>query len=338
MRDIGSKNPHPAITEGVQRRARMTRREALLGGAAACVAAAAFRPADADSIAKSPTGPHHTGEKPMNTVTTKDGVTIFYKDWGFGQPIVFSHGWPLTADDWDAQMMFFLNHGFRVIAHDRRGHGRSSQVADGHDMDHYADDLATLTAHLNLKDAVHVGHSTGGGEVARYIARHGANRVAKAVLISSVPPIMLKTPSNPGGLAKEVFDGFQEQVATNRAQFYLDLPTGPFYGFNRAGAKTSQGVIQNWWRQGMMGGIKAHYDGIVAFSQTDFTPDLKKITVPTLVMHGDDDQIVPYADSGLLSAKLVKGAILKTYKGYPHGMPTTEAATINADLLAFIKS
>jgi non-heme chloroperoxidase len=281
---------------------------------------------------------HQPGDTIMSTITTKDGVSIFYKDWGSGQPIVFSHGWPLSADDWDAQMMFFLSHGYRVIAHDRRGHGRSSQVGDGHDMDHYADDLAALTAHLNLKDAVHVGHSTGGGEVTRYIARHGESRVAKAVLISSVPPIMVKTPANPGGLPKEVFDGFQAQVAANRAQFYVDLPTGPFYGYNRAGAKASQGVIENWWRQGMMGGIKAHYDGIVAFSQTDFVPDLKKFTVPTLVMHGDDDQIVPYADSGPLSAKLVKGAILKTYRGFPHGMPTTEANTINADLLAFIKS
>jgi non-heme chloroperoxidase len=273
----------------------------------------------------------------MSNITTKDGVTIFYKDWGSGAPIVFSHGWPLSSDDWDAQLLFFLNHGYRVIAHDRRGHGRSSQTADGHDMDHYADDLAALTSHLNLKGAVHVGHSTGGGEVVRYIARHGANRVAKAVLISAVPPLMVKTASNPGGLPKEVFDGLQAQVAEHRSQFYLDLPTGPFYGFNRPGAKISQGVIQNWWRQGMMGGAKAHYDGIVAFSQTDFTEDLKKITVPTLVMHGDDDQIVPYADSGPLSAKLVKNGTLKTYKGFPHGMPTTEAATINADLLAFIK-
>ena len=234
-------------------------------------------------------------------------------------------------------MMFFLNHGYRVIAHDRRGHGRSSQTGDGHDMDHYADDLAELTAHLDLKNAIHVGHSTGGGEVTRYIARHGESRVAKAVLISAVPPLMVKTPANPGGLPKEVFDGFQAQVANNRAQFYLDLPTGPFYGYNRPGAKASQGVIENWWRQGMMGGAKAHYDGIVAFSQTDFTEDLKKISVPTLVMHGDDDQIVPYADSGPLSAKLVKGAVLKTYKGFPHGMPTTNADEINADLLAFIK-
>ncbi|HMI50266.1 MAG TPA: alpha/beta hydrolase [Candidatus Saccharimonadales bacterium] len=273
----------------------------------------------------------------MATITTKDGVSIFYKDWGSGQPIVFSHGWPLSADDWDTQMMFFLNHGYRVIAHDRRGHGRSSQIGDGHDMDHYADDLAALTTHLNLQNAIHVGHSTGGGEVTRYIARHGESRVARAVLISSVPPLMVKTPANPGGLPKEVFDGFQAQLAANRSQFYMDLPTGPFYGYNRAGAKASEGVIKNWWRQGMMGGIKAHYDGIVAFSQTDFTEDLKKFSVPTLVMHGDDDQIVPYADSAPLSAKLVKGAVLKTYKGFPHGMPTTEAETINADLLAFIQ-
>jgi non-heme chloroperoxidase len=274
----------------------------------------------------------------MKTMMTKDGVTIAYKDWGTGQPIVFSHGWPLSSDDWDAQMLFFLNHGYRVIAHDRRGHGRSTQTADGHDMDHYADDLAALTAHLNLENAIHVGHSTGGGEVARYIGRHGESRVAKAVLISAVPPIMVKTSTNPGGLPKEVFDGFQAQVANNRAQFYLDLSKGPFYGFNRPGAKIYDGVIQNWWRQGMIGGAKAHYDGIVAFSQTDFTPDLKKITVPTLVMHGDDDQIVPYANSGPLTAKIVKNATLKTYKGFPHGMCTTEAATINEDLLTFVRS
>jgi len=275
----------------------------------------------------------------MPTITTKEGVSIFYKDWGKGQPIVFSHGWPLSADDWDNQMMFFLNRGYRVIAHDRRGHGRSSQVETGHDMDHYAADLAALTEHLDLKNAIHVGHSTGGGEVTHYVARHGQsqNRVAKAVLISAVPPLMVKTPANPAGLPKDVFDGLQAQLAANRAQFYLDLPTGPFYGYNRPGAKPSQGIIQNWWRQGMMGGIKAHYDGIVAFSQTDFTEDLKKITVPTLVMHSEDDQIVPYVAAGPLSAKLVKGAILKTYKGFPHGMPTTEADTINADLLAFIK-
>ena len=274
----------------------------------------------------------------MATITTKDGVTIYYKDWGAGQPIVFSHGWPLSADDWDTQMMFFLNQGYRVIAHDRRGHGRSTQTGDGHDMDHYADDLAVLTTHLNLKNAIHVGHSTGGGEVAHYIARHGESRVAKAVLISSVPPIMVKTADNPGGLPKKVFDDWQAQVATNRAQFYRDVPAGPFYGFNRPGANVHEGVIQNWWRQGMMGGAKAHYDGVVAFSQTDFTPDLKKMTVPTLVMHGDDDLIVPYADAGVLTAKIVKSATLKIYKGFPHGMPTTEAETINPDLLAFFRS
>jgi non-heme chloroperoxidase len=265
-------------------------------------------------------------------------IDLYYKDWGAGQPVVFSHGWPLSADDWDAQMLFFLNHGFRVIAHDRRGHGRSTQTDSGHDMDHYADDLAALTAHLDLKNAVHVGHSTGGGEVVHYLARHGESRVAKAVIIAAVPPLMVKTTANPGGLPKEVFDNFQTQVATNRAQFYYDVPAGPFYGFNRPGAKLQPGVIWNWWRQGMMGGAKAHYDGIVAFSQTDFTEDLKKITVPVLVMHGDDDQIVPYADSAPLSAKLLKNGILKTYKGFPHGMPTTEADTINADLLAFIES
>jgi len=276
----------------------------------------------------------------MNTVTTKDGLSIFFKDWGprDAQPIVFSHGWPLSSDDWDAQLLFFLDHGYRVIAHDRRGHGRSTQTSDGHDMDHYADDLAAVTAHLDLKKAIHVGHSTGGGEVAHYLGRHGESRVAKAVLISAVPPLMVKTASNPGGLPKDVFDGLQAQLAANRAQFYYDLPAGPFYGFNRPGAKVSQGTIWNWWRQGMMGGTKAHYDGIVAFSQTDFTEDLKKITVPVLVMHGDDDQIVPYADSAPLSAKLVKNGTLKTYKGFPHGMCTTEAPTINADLLAFFRS
>jgi non-heme chloroperoxidase len=273
----------------------------------------------------------------MPTITTKDGTQIFYKDWGTGQPIVFSHGWPLSADDWDTQMMFFLNHGYRVIAHDRRGHGRSSQTGSGHDMDHYADDLAALTEQLDLRDAIHVGHSTGGGEVVHYLARHGESRVAKAAIISAVPPLMVKTATNPGGLPKEVFDQFQAQVATNRAQFYYDVPAGPFYGYNRPGAKPSQGVISNWWRQGMMGGAKAHYDGVVAFSQTDFTEDLKKIKAPVLVMHGDDDQIVPYADSAPLSAKLLANGTLKTYKGFPHGMPTTEAATINADLLAFIK-
>jgi non-heme chloroperoxidase len=273
----------------------------------------------------------------MGMITTADGTEIFYKDWGSGQPIVFSHGWPLSADDWDTQMLFFLAHGYRVIAHDRRGHGRSSQAGDGHDMDHYADDLAAVAAYLNLRDAVHVGHSTGGGEVVRYIARHGEGRVAKAALISSVPPLMVKTDANPGGLPREVFDDLQAQLAANRSTFYRDLAAGPFYGFNRPGVQASEAIIENWWRQGMMGGAKAHYDGIVAFSQTDFTEDLKKITVPVLVMHGDDDQIVPYADAGPLSAKLVQDGTLKTYSGFPHGMPTTQAPTINADLLAFIR-
>ena len=274
----------------------------------------------------------------MNSFATKDGIQIYYKDWGTGQPIVFSHGWPLSADDWDAQMLFFLNHGYRVIAHDRRGHGRSTQTGSGHDMDHYADDLAELATILDLKNAVHVGHSTGGGEVVHYIARHGSSRVAKAVIIAAVPPLMVKTKDNPGGLPKEVFNNLQAQVANNRAQFYYDVPAGPFYGFNRPGAKSQPALIWNWWRQGMMGGAKAHYDGIVAFSQTDFTEDLKKIEVPVLVMHGDDDQIVPYADSAPLSAKLLKNGTLRTYKGFPHGMPSTEAATINADILAFINS
>jgi non-heme chloroperoxidase len=277
----------------------------------------------------------------MPTITSADGTEIFFKDWAPthpGQPIVFSHGWPLSADDWDAQMLFFLNEGFRVIAHDRRGHGRSEQVADGHDMDHYADDLAAVTAHLDLRDAVHVGHSTGGGEVVHYIARHGEDRVAKAAILSAVPPLMLQTDANPGGLPKSVFDDFRAQLAANRADFYWAVASGPFYGYNRDGVEPSQPIITNWWRQGMMGGAKAHYDGIAAFSETDFTEDLKQITVPVLVMHGDDDQIVPYADSGPLSAELLPNGTLKTYEGFPHGMPTTQADTINADLLAFIQS
>jgi non-heme chloroperoxidase len=273
----------------------------------------------------------------MSTITTKDGVEIFYKDWGTGQPIVFSHGWPLSADDWDTQMLFFVGKGFRVIAHDRRGHGRSTQTSDGHDMDHYAADLAALTEYLDLKDAIHVGHSTGGGEVTAYLGRHGQSRVAKAAIISAVPPLMVKTAANPNGLPKAVFDDLQAQLAANRSNFYRALPEGPFYGYNRPGAKPSEAIIANWWRQGMMGGAKAHYDGIVAFSQTDFTEDLKKITVPVLVMHSEDDQIVPYVAAGPMSAKLLKNGTLKTYKDFPHGMPTTQADTINADLLAFIK-
>lgn len=274
----------------------------------------------------------------MPTITTRDGTDIFYKDWGTGQPIVFHHGWPLSADDWDAQMMFFLQHGYRVIAHDRRGHGRSTQTDTGNEMDTYAADVAELAAHLDLKDAIHVGHSTGGGEVARYVAKHGQGRVAKAVLISAVPPIMVKTDANPGGLPIEVFDGFRAAQAANRAQFFLDVASGPFYGFNRDGATVHDGVIRNWWRQGMMGGTKAHYDCIKAFSETDFTDDLKAIDVPVLVMHGEDDQIVPIADAGLLSVKLVQNGTLKTYPGFPHGMCTTHAEAINADLLAFFKA
>lgn len=274
----------------------------------------------------------------MGFVTSSDGTEIFFKDWGSGQPVVFSHGWPLSSDDWDTQMMFFANHGYRVVAADRRGHGRSEQVSDGHDMDHYADDLLAVVEHLDLHDAIHVGHSTGGGEVAHYIARHGENRVAKAVLVSSVPPIMVQTEANPGGLPKSVFDGIQEQVATNRSAFYRDFAATAFYGFNRPGVEPVEAIIQNWWRQGMMGGAKAHYDGVVAFSQTDFTEDLKKISVPVLVMHGDDDQVVPYEDSGALSVKLVQNGTLKTYAGFPHGMPATQAEIINADLLEFFRS
>ncbi|MEB3865701.1 MULTISPECIES: alpha/beta fold hydrolase [Acinetobacter] len=275
----------------------------------------------------------------MGYVTTKDGVDIFYKDWGprDAQVLFFHHGWPLSSDDWDTQLLFFLGEGYRVVAHDRRGHGRSSQVWDGHDMDHYADDVAEVVKHLNIKNAIHIGHSTGGGEVAHYIARHGEENVAKAVLVSAVPPLMVKTENNPEGLPKEVFDDLQNQVLTNRAQFFRDLPSGPFYGFNRPDAKPSEGIIANWWRQGMTGSAKAHYDGIVAFSQTDFTEDLKKITVPVLVLHGDDDQIVPYKTSGVKSAELLQNSQLKIYPGFSHGMLTVNHEVINADLLAFIR-
>jgi len=276
----------------------------------------------------------------MDFIKTKDGVNIFYKDLGpkTAPTLVFHHGWPLSSDDWDAQVLFFLMKGFRVVAHDRRGHGRSTQTFDGNEMDTYAADVAALTDALDLKGAVHIGHSTGGGEVAHYVARAKPGRVSKAVLIGAVPPVMLKSDKNPGGLPIEVFDGIRAGVAANRAQFFLDLPTGPFYGYNRPGAKVSQGTIYNWWRQGMMGGAKAHYDCIKAFSETDFTEDLKEIEVPTLVMHGTDDQIVPIADSALLAVKLLKKGTLKTYEGFPHGMATTHADVINADLLAFVKS
>ena len=273
----------------------------------------------------------------MPTITVQDGTQIFYKDWGKGQPIVFHHGWPLSADDWDAQMLFFLEHGYRVIAHDRRGHGRSSQTDTGNEMDTYADDVLALVTALDLHDAIHVGHSTGGGEVARFLGRHGTARAAKAVLIGAVPPVMVKSETNPGGLPIEVFDGLRAQLAANRAQFYRDLPTGPFYSYNRPGAKISEGVIGNWWRQGMIGGAKAHYDCIKAFSETDFTEDLKKIDIPVLLMHGDDDQIVPIADAALIGIKLLKHGTLKVYPGFPHGMATTHADVINPDLLAFIK-
>jgi non-heme chloroperoxidase len=270
----------------------------------------------------------------MATITIKDGTQIYYKDWGKGQPVVFSHGWPLTADDWDAQMLFFGQHGYRVIAHDRRGHGRSTQTWDGNDMDTYADDLAALTAFLDLRDAIHVGHSTGGGEVSRYIGRHGTKRVAKAVLISAVPPLMVKTEKNPQGLPISVFDELRAGYVADRAQFYKDI-TLPFYGYNRPGAKISEGIRERWWLQGMLGGVKAGYDCIKAFSETDFTEDLKKFDVPTLIMHGDDDQIVPIGAAAMMSAKLVKNATLKVYPGFPHGMCTTNADQINADLLAF---
>ena len=278
----------------------------------------------------------------MSFVKTKDGVNIFYKDWGAkeAQPIVFHHGWPLSADDWDNQMLFFLNQGYRVIAIDRRGHGRSDQVSEGHDMDHYAADVSAVVEHLDLRNAVHVGHSTGGGQVARYVAQYGQpqGRVAKAVLISAVPPLMVKTEDNPGGTPVSVFDEFRQALATNRAQFYLDVASGPFYGFNREGVEASDGTIQNWWRQGMMGSAKAHYEGIKAFSETDQTDDLKSITVPVLVMQGDDDQVVPYKNAALLQDQLLVNSILKIYPGYPHGMHTSHADVINKDLLQFIQS
>jgi len=313
-------------------RLEITRR--AFGMGAAAVAAVAALPVSFPASA-SP----QPGDRMMGTFKVADGTELFYKDWGprDAQVIWFHHGWPLSADDWDSQMIFFLHQGYRVIAHDRRGHGRSTQTYTGNEMDTYAADVAALVEHIDVKGAIHVGHSTGGGEVAHYVARAKPGRVSKMVLIGAVPPVMLKSEKNPGGLPVEVFDGIRAGVLANRAQLYIDFPTGPFYGYNRPGAKISQGIIDNWYRQGMMGGIKAHYDCIKAFSETDFTEDLKKIEVPSLVMHGDDDQIVPYADSAPLSAKLLKNATLKTYKGLPHGMATTHPEVINADLLAFIK-
>jgi len=317
-----------------------TRRQLL--AAAAVISSAAILPASAnaapsDGATKAishnlkPRGPA------MNTITAKDGAEIFYKDWGQGQPIMFHHGWPLSADDWDAQLMFFLERGFRVIAHDRRGHGRSTQTVTGNDMDTYADDLAALITALDLRHVVHIGHSTGGGEVVRFLARHGTGRAAKAVIIGAIPPVMLQSEANPGGLPMSVFDGFRSAFLANRAQFYHDVAAGPFYGFNRPGAAISQALIDNWWRQGMMGGAKAHYDCIAVFSETDFTDDLRRIDIPLLVMHGDDDQIVPIANSALLSSKLAPRATLKVYPGLPHGMATTHPQVINQNLLAFIK-
>jgi non-heme chloroperoxidase len=274
----------------------------------------------------------------MPTITTVDGTEIFYKDWGTGQPIVFSHGWPLSADAWDTQMMFFLGHGYRVIAHDRRGHGRSAQVGAGHDMDHYADDLAEVVTHLGLHDAIHVGHSTGGGEVTRYLARHGTDRAVKAVLISAIPPLMVRTEANPGGQPKEVFDDLQAQLRANRSAFYLDIASGPFYGYNRPGTEPVEANIRNWWRQGMMGAANAHHDGIVAWSQTDFTGDLPKISIPVLVMHSHDDQIVPFDDSAPLAVKLLPNGTLQAYDGLPHGMPTTHHEMLNGEMLKYFRS
>ncbi len=275
----------------------------------------------------------------MPIITTKDGVDIFFKDWGpkDAQPIVFHHGWPLSADDWDAQLLFFVAEGFRVVAHDRRGHGRSAQVSDGHDIAHYAADVAAVVSHLDLRNAVHVGHSTGGGEALAYVARHGGDRVAKLVLIGAVPPLLVKTDANPDGLPIQVFDGFRKALADNRAQFYLDVASGPFYGYNRPGAQASEGVVQNWWRQGIAGGAKPHYDGIKAFSETDFTDDLKSVDIPVLLLHSDDDQIVPIDISSRKAVNLLKNGTLKVYENLSHGVATTHPDLVNADILAFIR-
>jgi non-heme chloroperoxidase len=318
-----------------------SRRDVLLGAAGAVVSAA-YLPASALAAATDRStrrnADHRKGEHRMSTITTKDGTQIFFKDWGSGQPIVFHHGWPLSSDDWDNQMLYFMAKGYRVIAHDRRGHGRSTQTDTGNDMDTYAADVAELVAALNLKDVIHIGHSTGGGEVTRYVAVHGKGRVAKAVLISAIPPVMVKGAGNPGGTPLEIFDGYRNALASNRAQFYLDVASGPFYGFNRPGAKVSEGLVRNWWRQGMMGGAKAHYDCIKVFSETDLTEDLKRIDVPVLVMHSEDDQVVPFADSAPLAVKLLKNGMLKVYKNLPHGMFASHPDIINPDVLAFLKS
>ena len=315
-------------------------RRDVLGGTAGVLAASAVSSRAFAAGSKAGAAPHEPSERTRATIkpfiTTKDGTEIYYKDWGTGQPIVFHHGWPLSADDWDIQMLFFLEHGYRVIAHDRRGHGRSTQTSNGHDMDTYARDAAAVADALNLRDAIHIGHSTGGGEVARYVARYGKGRVAKAILVSAVPPLMLRTAKNPEGTPVSVFDGFRAKLAANRAQFFREVPI-PFYGFNRPGAQVLEGLVDNWWRQGMMGAANAHYLGIKAFSETDQTEDLKEIDVPTLVMQGDDDQIVPYKDAVLLQAKLIKNSTLKVYPGYPHGMLSVHADVINPDLLSFIK-
>ncbi|MNE35594.1 Non-heme chloroperoxidase [compost metagenome] len=309
----------------------------MAGTFAFSAAAAATGTKRAEAKPKSSTS---RNEVANSYVVSQDGTKIFYKDWGprNAQPIVFHHGWPLSSDDWDNQMLFFLSQGYRVVAHDRRGHGRSDQVNDGHDMDHYVGDVVSVVEHLDLRNAIHIGHSTGGGEAVKYAARHGKDRVAKLVLIGAVPPIMIKSSANPGGLPIEVFDGFRAALAANRSQFYYDVASGPFYGFNRKGTEASDAMIQNWWRQGMTGAANAHYLGIKAFSETDFTEDLKMIDMPTLVLHGDDDQIVPIADSAMLSSKLLKNATLKIYKGLPHGMATTNPDIINADILSFIKA
>jgi non-heme chloroperoxidase len=319
------------------RLANTSRRKVLASSLMSAISLTVRSPSVAGKETRISTDPAERSD-PTTSVTTKDGVQIFYKDWGpkSAQAIVFHHGWPLSSDDWEGQMLFFVGKGYRVIAHDRRGHGRSSQVSDGHDMDHYAADVATVAEHLDLRNAVHVGHSTGGGEAARYVARHGKDRTAKLVLIGAVPPLMLKTGANSGGLPIGVFDSLRRQLAANRSQFYLDFASGPFYGYNRPGAEASQAVIWNWWRQAVMGSAKAHYDGIKAFSETDFSEDLKNIAAPTLVMHGDDDQIVPVADSAPMSAKLLKRSTLKIYERLPHGMCTTHADLVNDELLSFI--